>query len=109
MSFAKLGPGSSERTSQLSWNGGTRIERGCILLQCRRPGLGGAFLDEIQRDRITIRDARNHFESQYILRVLEKVQGNQTEAARLLGLHRNTLASKIRQFRLRDRVSLPSE
>ena len=67
------------------------------------------FLDEVQRDRITLRDARNHFESQYILRVLEKVQGNQTEAARLLGLHRNTLASKIRQFRLRDRVSPPSE
>jgi len=67
------------------------------------------FLDEVQRDRITLRDARNHFESQYILRVLEKVQGNQTEAARLLGLHRNTLASKIRQFRLRDRVSPPHE
>jgi DNA-binding NtrC family response regulator len=67
------------------------------------------FLDEVQRDRITLRDARNHFEGQYILRVLEKVQGNQTEAARLLGLHRNTLAAKIRQFRLHERLLPPSK
>jgi DNA-binding NtrC family response regulator len=67
------------------------------------------FLDEVQRDRITLRDARNHFERQYILRVLEKVQGNQTEAARLLGLHRNTLAAKMRRVHLEQRLPAPAD
>ena len=62
-------------------------------------------LDEGQRERVTLRDARNHFERQYLLWVLEKVQGNRTEAALLLGLHRSMLAAKIRQYRLRDLIS----
>jgi DNA-binding PucR family transcriptional regulator len=37
-----------------------------------------------------------------VLRVLERVQWNQSEAARLLHLHRNTLKLKLAKWRLRS-------
>lgn len=46
--------------------------------------------------------ARNDFERQFILRVLERCQWNQTDAARCLKIHRNTLLSKMRTLNLRD-------
>ncbi len=48
----------------------------------------------------------SHFERQYILNILEKVQWNQTEAARVLGLHRNTLAWKLQRLRIDSRPQL---
>src|SRR5262249_34001634 len=40
---------------------------------------------------LPLRDAREQFDRQVILRVLERAHWNQSEAARLLGLHRNSL------------------
>jgi DNA-binding NtrC family response regulator len=48
-----------------------------------------------------LRDAREEFERQYVLRVLERVAWNQSHAARLLGLHRNTLLAKLAAWRVR--------
>jgi transcriptional regulator with PAS, ATPase and Fis domain len=42
--------------------------------------------------------ARQTFERQYILRALRKCQGNQSEAARLLKIHRNTMIQKIKSL-----------
>jgi DNA-binding NtrC family response regulator len=42
-----------------------------------------------------LRDARDHFERQLILRVLERERWNHSEAARVLGLHRNSLAKRL--------------
>src|SRR5712664_1099310 len=42
-------------------------------------------------DRLPLKNATEEFERQIILRVLERVGGNQSEAARILGLHRNTI------------------
>jgi DNA-binding NtrC family response regulator len=42
--------------------------------------------------------ARRAFERQYILRVLRKCQGNQSEAARMLRIHRNTMIQKIKSL-----------
>ncbi len=39
-------------------------------------------------------------EKQDIIRALQQCNGNQTQAARMLGCHRNTLCSKIRYFGL---------
>ena len=36
-------------------------------------------------------DATEAFEHQIVLQVLERVKGNQSEAARILGVHRNSL------------------
>jgi transcriptional regulator with PAS, ATPase and Fis domain len=40
--------------------------------------------------------ARHSFERQYIIQALQKCQWNQTEAARLLQIHRNTLIQKMK-------------
>jgi DNA-binding NtrC family response regulator len=42
-----------------------------------------------------LRQAREQFERQVVLRVLARVGGNQTQAARILGLHRNSLRAKL--------------
>jgi two-component system response regulator AtoC len=44
---------------------------------------------------LPLREARDRFEREVILRVLERVRWNQSEAARLLGLHRNSLKSRL--------------
>jgi len=44
---------------------------------------------------LPLRVAREQFERQYVLRVLERVGWNQSRAARVLGLHRNTLLVKL--------------
>jgi len=44
--------------------------------------------------------AVEQFERNLIQRVLDRVMWNQNEAARILGLHRNTLLRKIAKWRL---------
>ncbi len=60
--------------------------------------LGENLVEKTQRSGLSLREARSHFERQYILSVLEKVQWKQVEAARVLGLHRNSLAWKIQRL-----------
>ena len=48
-----------------------------------------------------LRPVVQQFEREYIRRVLEKTHWNQTMAARMLGIHRNTLLGKIEQLDLR--------
>jgi len=50
---------------------------------------------------LPLRLAREQFERQYVLRVLERVGWNQSRAARVLGLHRNTLLSKLGAWGIR--------
>ena len=47
---------------------------------------------------ILLKEAREQFERQFIFGVLEKVNWNQTEAAKILGIHRNTLIMKIQNL-----------
>ncbi len=44
--------------------------------------------------------AHEEFEKKYIHHVLEQTQWNQSRAARLLSMHRNTLSRKIEDYRL---------
>jgi DNA-binding NtrC family response regulator len=57
------------------------------------PGLDG--------EHIGLISARHSFERQYILRVLRKCSWNQTEAAHILRVHRNTLIQKIKNLNIR--------
>jgi DNA-binding protein Fis len=43
------------------------------------------------------------FEKRYIKRVLETSKGNQSRAAKLLGIHRNTLSRKIDLYKIEPR------
>jgi transcriptional regulator with PAS, ATPase and Fis domain len=47
-------------------------------------------------------EARNDFERQFILRMLDRCQWNQTDTARCLKIHRNTLLLKMRTLNLRE-------
>jgi DNA-binding NtrC family response regulator len=46
-------------------------------------------------------DARREFEKMFIARALQRSKGNVGDAADLLGLHRNTIARKISEYRIR--------
>jgi transcriptional regulator with PAS, ATPase and Fis domain len=46
--------------------------------------------------------ARDSFERQFILKALKRAQWNQSEAARILGIHRNTLIQKMKALDLRE-------
>lgn len=48
-------------------------------------------------------EAVNEFEKKFIKRVLDRANGNQSRAARVLGIHRNTLSRKIGQYKLENR------
>ena len=43
-------------------------------------------------------EAIAEFEKKFISKVLEKNRGNQTKAAKALGIHRNTLKNKIASY-----------
>ena len=46
-------------------------------------------------------DARREFEKMFIARALQRSEGNLGEAAELLGLHRNTVARKVAEYRIK--------
>ena len=45
---------------------------------------------------LTLKDAIEAFEKQYIIETLESASGNRHEAAEILGIHRNTISRKIK-------------
>ena len=46
-------------------------------------------------------DARREFEKMFISRALQRSKGNVGDAADLLGIHRNTVARKMSEYRLK--------
>lgn len=48
-------------------------------------------------------EAVGEFEKRFIKRVLERADGNQSRAAQILGIHRNTLSRKIDAYKLDNR------
>jgi Fis family transcriptional regulator len=49
---------------------------------------------------ILLEEALTEFEKKFIKRVLEHASGNQCRAAKVLGIHRNTLNRKIAEYKL---------
>jgi len=54
--------------------------------------------NNIGEEGMLLKGAREQFEKQFILGVLEKANWNQTEAAEILGIHRNTLMLKMQNL-----------
>jgi DNA-binding protein Fis len=48
-------------------------------------------------------EAVGEFEKRFIKRVLDRADGNQSRAAQILGIHRNTLSRKIGAYKLDNR------
>ena len=49
---------------------------------------------------IFFEEAIEEFEKRFSKRVLDRAEGNQSKAAQLLGIHRNTLSRKIEEYKL---------
>jgi len=49
-------------------------------------------------------DARREFEKVFITRALRRAEGSVGDAAELLGLHRNTVARKMSEYRIKRRL-----
>ena len=52
---------------------------------------------------ILFQEAVGEFEKRFIKRVLDRLNGNQSRAAKVLGIHRNTLSRKIYAYKLDNR------
>ncbi len=108
-------PETYEALRDYRWPGNVRelrnvIERSLILgrgsvlepsdlPRLRHPGEGGeeeGALKELARQEASL----DEVEREYISRVLERTGGNQSEAARVLGIHRSTLRRKIDEYGL---------
>jgi DNA-binding NtrC family response regulator len=50
---------------------------------------------------LPLNEARDRFEQAYVLRALERENWNRSRAARLLGMHRNTLLARLAAWGLR--------
>ena len=61
------------------------------------------LVSELIERKIYLDEALGEFEKKFIQLALKKTDGNQTNAAKLLGLHRNTLCRKISLHKLNGR------
>lgn len=63
-----------------------------------------ALVGQMVERGILFDEAVNEFQKKFIKRVLDRSKGNQSRAARLLGMHRNTLSRKIDLYKLDHRT-----
>lgn len=62
-----------------------------------------ALVGQMIERGILFEEAVGEFEKRFIKRVLDRADGNQSHAAKLLGIHRNTLSRKIAEYKLDER------
>ncbi len=62
-----------------------------------------SLISQMVEHGILFDEAVTEFEKKFIKRVLDRNNGNQSRAARVLGIHRNTLSRKIGQYKLENR------
>ncbi len=58
------------------------------------------IIDEMVAKGIYWTEAVSQFEKLFILRALEKSNGNLSRAAQTMGVHRNTLSKKLREHKI---------
>ena len=94
------------------WPGNVRelqnvIERAVALVESGPIGLNDLPTDLLlpdhrgrvkQAENLPLRTATDEFERQIVMRVLERVRWNRSEAARILGIHRNSLKMKLQRW-----------
>lgn len=63
-----------------------------------------ALIGDMIAGGIRFPDARYEFEKRFVAQVLELQNGNLSRTAKVLDIHRNTLRTKITQFKLRSKL-----
>jgi two-component system response regulator AtoC len=109
-----MSPEALRVLQEYRWPGNVRellnvVERLVGLAEGPLIGLGDLPLDLLVPDQhvrargsgLSLVEATEEFERQIVLRMLERVRWNVSEAARLLGLHRNSLKARLARWRLR--------
>jgi len=71
-----------------------------------RDQLEGLIFQMVERG-ILFDEAVGEFEKRFIKRVLDRNNGNQSRAAEVLGIHRNTLSRKMSEYKLDNRRPRP--
>jgi two-component system, NtrC family, response regulator AtoC len=100
--------GALDALTRYAWPGNVRelenaIQRAVVLareavIQLQDVPLDVAMPETVSllaEDALPLREACEQFERQYVLRTLERAQWNVSRAARLLGVHRNTVLVKL--------------
>lgn len=59
-----------------------------------------ALITQLIDRGILFEEAVNEFEKKFIKKILDSSNGNQSKAAKILGIHRNTLSRKIEAYKL---------
>lgn len=59
-----------------------------------------SLIDMMVQRGILLEEALTEFEKKFIKCVLESANGNQSRAAKILGIHRNTLSRKVSDYKL---------
>ena len=59
------------------------------------------LVQEMLNRGVVYEDARREFEKVFITRALQRSKGSVGDAAELLGLHRNTVARKMTEYRIK--------
>ena len=59
------------------------------------------LVQEMLDKGIPYEDARREFEKMFIARALQRSKGSVGDAADMLGLHRNTVARKMTEYRIK--------
>lgn len=62
------------------------------------------LIEEMVDRGVQFEDAVSEFEKRFISRMLGRHDGSLTKTADALGIHRNTLTRKIREYRIRRRA-----
>ncbi len=59
-----------------------------------------ALVGQMVERGILLEEALAEFEKTFIKRVMDNAEGNQSRAAQVLGIHRNTLSRKLEEHKL---------
>lgn len=59
-----------------------------------------ALIGQMVERGILLEEALAEFEKKFIKRVMDSSAGNQSKAAQVLGIHRNTLSRKLEEHKL---------
>jgi DNA-binding NtrC family response regulator len=61
-------------------------------------------MEGLKDDKLGLIGVRQAFEKRLILQTLEKTNWNQTETAKTLKIHRNTLIKKLKRLNIKDTI-----